>query len=101
MTSHRYRDPAHWATDRHEIVHWLYDPFAFGRRCYRIRWYHRIHLIPARLIDRLCDKYDEKLAAAEYQDAFNAGPPDEMGAYVQDQLDGHRSRGAQPDAAEE
>ncbi|MEU7240275.1 hypothetical protein [Streptomyces sparsogenes] len=55
------RDPEHFRTGWHEVVHWLYDPAAWGRKAYRIRfpWLH-IHLIPGSWLDRSCDRYDSR-----------------------------------------
>jgi hypothetical protein len=32
-----------------------------GRRHARARWHHRIHLLPAAVLDRVCDRYDRWL----------------------------------------
>jgi hypothetical protein len=57
----RYRDADHRRTGWHAIMHWLYDPAAWGRQCYRVRfpWLH-VHLIPGSWIDRSCDRFDRR-----------------------------------------
>ncbi|MEU0847691.1 hypothetical protein ABZ387_06950 [Streptomyces flaveolus] len=66
MTHTRSRMEHHLHTGWHEFMHWLYDPAALGRKAYRVRypWLH-IHLIPGRLLDRSCDRYDRQLGLAE------------------------------------
>jgi hypothetical protein len=56
----------HLHTGLHEITHWLYDPAAWGRNAYRIRfpWLH-VHLIPGRWMTRACDRYDRRLGLSE------------------------------------
>lgn len=53
MTLIRSRMEHHLHTGLHEIVHWLHDPAAWGRKSFRLRypWLHP-HLIPASWIDR-------------------------------------------------
>lgn len=65
----------HWHTGWHEFMHWLYDPAAFGRKCYRVRFplVHKVHLIPGRLIQRSCDNYDRRLGLTE-DEIRRAGP---------------------------
>ncbi|MGW4075953.1 hypothetical protein ACWELB_20990 [Streptomyces asiaticus] len=55
------RDQDHLRTGWHEIMHWLYDPAAWGRKAYRIRfpWLH-IHLIPGSWLDRSCNRCDSR-----------------------------------------
>lgn len=47
----------------HEFTHFLYDPATLGRRMHRIRfpWLHRIHLIPASLLEARCNALDARL----------------------------------------
>jgi hypothetical protein len=50
---------------RHEVAHFLYCPAMFGRHIAVARWYHRIHLIPGRLLGRWCDRLDRELLGDE------------------------------------
>lgn len=63
MAGYRSRMENHMHTGWHEFLHLLYDPFAFGRKSYRVRvgWLHRIHLIPGTVLDRSCSKCDQQL----------------------------------------
>lgn len=47
------------------LAHVLYCPTMFGRRHARARWHHRIHLIPAAVLNRVCDSYDRSLGVTE------------------------------------
>lgn len=62
----RTRMEHHCRTGWHEFVHWLYDPAAWGRKSYRVRfpWLH-LHLIPGSWLGRSCDKYDRSLGMNE------------------------------------
>lgn len=62
MAERRFRMERHVHTGRHEIMHWLYDPAALGRKAFRVRfrWLH-IHLIPGWLLERSCDKFDRRM----------------------------------------
>lgn len=66
MSETRTRMEHHLHTGLHEFVHWLYDPAAWGRKAYRIRfrWLH-IHLIPGRLLGWSCDRYDRRLGLTD------------------------------------
>lgn len=66
MSHTRSRMEHHLHTGWHELIHWLYDPAAFGRKAYRVRfpWLH-IHLIPASWMNRACDRYDRRLGLTE------------------------------------
>ena len=66
MRETRTRMKHHLHTGLHEFVHWLYDPAAWGRKAYLIRfpWLH-VHLIPGWLVDRACDRYDRQLGLSE------------------------------------
>lgn len=66
MRETRTRMEHHLHTGLHEILHWLYDPAAWGRKAYIIRfpWLH-LHLIPGWLVDRACDRYDRQLGLSE------------------------------------
>jgi hypothetical protein len=66
VTEIRSRMAHHLHTGVHELLHWLYDPAALGRKAYRVRfpWLH-IHLIPGRWLDRACDRYDRRLGLTE------------------------------------
>ena len=44
-----------------DVAHFLYTPTALGSRCVRARWHHSLHLIPARILERTCDRYDRAL----------------------------------------
>lgn len=43
------------------VAHVLYSPGMLGQRVVRERWYHRIHLIPARLMAYICDRFEARL----------------------------------------
>ena len=43
------------------VAHVLYQPTALGDRACRLRWHHRVHLIPARTLGWVCDRYDDAL----------------------------------------
>lgn len=51
----------------HNFVHFLYNPFGFGRLAYRIRLdrLHTIQLIPGRWLERSCNRYDAYLEGKE------------------------------------
>lgn len=63
----RSRMDHHVHTGWHELIHWLYNPAALGRKAYRVRhgWLHRIHLIPAAWMNRACDNYDRRLGLTD------------------------------------
>lgn len=54
------RIEGHVHTGLHEVVHWLYDPMALGKKSHRVRWYH-VHLIPSTWLGAACERYDRKL----------------------------------------
>jgi hypothetical protein len=58
---------ANWR--RHEIAHFLHCPAMLGRHVAVARWYHRIHLIPGRLLNRWCNRLDEALGLYDDSDA--------------------------------
>lgn len=66
MTETRSRMEHHLHTGWHELLHWLYDPAALGRKAHRLRyrWLH-IHLIPGSWLERSCDRYDRSLGLTE------------------------------------
>ena len=66
MGETRSRMEHHLHTGAHEFLHWLYDPAAWGRKAYRVRypWLH-IHLIPGSWMNRSCDRYDRRLGCSE------------------------------------
>jgi hypothetical protein len=66
MNETRTRMEHHLHTGWHEFVHWLYDPAAWGRKAYaiRYRWLH-VHLIPGWLMNWACDRYDRSLGLTE------------------------------------
>jgi hypothetical protein len=47
------------------VAHFLYCPGMLGRRCARTRPWHRIHLIPGRLLGWVCYRYDLSLGLTE------------------------------------
>jgi hypothetical protein len=63
------------------IAHFLYCPAMAGRRIVRARWYHRIHLIPGRLLARICDRYEGRLLASS---AEHDGLPESMRREIAD-----------------
>lgn len=67
MTETRARMEHHLHTGWHEFIHRLYDPALMGRKTAHVRfsWLHRIHLIPARWMNRACDRYDRSLGMTE------------------------------------
>jgi hypothetical protein len=46
-------------------AHVLYAPTALGKRCLPQRWHHHLHLIPGRLLARICDAYDRSLGMTD------------------------------------
>lgn len=46
------------------VAHALYSPFMAGRRIAAARWYHRIHLIPGRLLAVVCDRHERGVWAS-------------------------------------
>lgn len=66
MRETRTRIEHHLHTGLHEVTHWLYDPAAWGRKAYVVRfpWLH-LHLIPGWLMNWACDRYDRRLGLTE------------------------------------
>lgn len=66
MREIRTRMEHHLHTGLHEITHWLYDPAAWGRKAYAVRfpWLHP-HFIPGWLLNLACDRYDRRLGLSE------------------------------------
>lgn len=49
------------------LAHMLYEPALLGRRAGAVRlpWAHRVHLIPGRWLEWVCDRYDRRLGVGE------------------------------------
>lgn len=43
------------------IAHVLYEPTRLGRNLSVTRWHHRIHLLPHRWIEPVCDRYERRI----------------------------------------
>lgn len=48
-----------------EVMHFLYEPTAMGRRMHRMRWHHHIHLAPGSMVGYVCYRYDLMLGLDE------------------------------------
>jgi len=49
-------------------AHMLYLPTAHGRRCGRVRWHHRLHLLPGPVLGWVCNRYDTALGVYDEDD---------------------------------
>lgn len=47
------------------VAHFLYAP-TLRSRAARARWHHHIHLIPGRLLQAVCDRYEQRLLSAGF-----------------------------------
>jgi hypothetical protein len=47
--------------------HFLYEPTGLGRRAYRHRWHHNIHLMPSIVVRWVCYRYDLALGLTELE----------------------------------
>jgi len=47
------------------LSHFLYEPTGLGRRAYRHRWHHNIHLMPGPIVSWVCCRYDMALGLSE------------------------------------
>lgn len=45
--------------------HLLYEPTGLGRRGYRHRWHHNVHLLPGFVVSWICYKYDLALGLTQ------------------------------------
>lgn len=43
------------------IAHFAYEPTRLSRDLTVARWHHRLHLVPHRLIEPICDRYDRQI----------------------------------------
>lgn len=54
-----------WWSHLDDALHFLYEPTGLGKRGYRHRWHHNIHLIPGTVVEYVCFRYDIALGLTE------------------------------------